>query len=125
MDKLFTLYRYLARSQSSAYYAEALRAIESVLDMTAELESWGGIVQDFGDLDWRQVSEITKKAKEGHRIGLCVACGSSMQAIVDFAKESVSLQDYDVLIKLLQEQKEAALKLQQENSLGDLDDHPF
>ena len=64
----------------------------------------------------------------GHKTALCsLHEGNATAAIVDFAKSHMRLEEYDALIKALQEQKEAEEKAYKdaEEALGDLDDHPF
>lgn len=129
MQHLFTLYRYLVQNQDrddkDNPYTQALEALEPVLDLLKELDTWGENIEEYGLIEWGDAQTITHKIAEGHRTALCVFNGSVVNAITDFASQSLPLADYDKVIAALKEQQEQEEKLEEENSLGDLDSHPF
>jgi len=130
MSELFTLYRYLVRSQDRRnddnQYNQALRALEPVLDLITELEAWGKNIEEGGGIDWDDAQTITDRIAAGHRAALCAFADGAANAIIVFAAEALPLQGYDRVIEVLKEQQEKEKKLEEEISkIGDLDDHPF
>jgi len=130
MQKLFTLYRYLVSNagQEDTPYTTARLTLETLLDTVASAEGWGQEILDQGGVDWSQAELITSEIVEGYKTALSTIYGNSTQAILEFAKSHISLGEYDMLLTLLTQEKEAtekAFKEQDFDSLGDLDDHPF
>jgi hypothetical protein len=128
MDKLFTLYRYLAKNQNGDpenSYTVAYHALESFLDILNEMEYWGKRVHDHGGLDWDEAERLTQRLTEGFQAALCVINGDAVKAIHTFTESHLALEEYDTLFTLMEQTKEETEKLCSEDALGDLDEHPF
>ncbi len=128
MDKLFTLYRYLANNthpNSENSYTTAYRALESFLDIVSEMEYWGKQVHDYGGFDWGEAERLTQRLTEGFKTALCVINGDAVKAIHTFIESHLALEEYDALFTLMEQTKEETEKLCSEDALGDLDDFPF
>jgi hypothetical protein len=130
MDKLFTLYRYLAQNQHDDpenSYTTAYRALESFLDIVDELEYWGEQVYDNGGFDGEEADRLTSRLTEGFKTALCRTNDDAVKAIHDFTQSHIGLKGYDPLLTLIEQSKEAAEKSCEEDDdeLGNLDDLPF
>jgi hypothetical protein len=127
MDKLFTLYRYLAKNQNGDpenSYTSAYHALESFLDIVNEIEYWSEQVHDLGGLSWEEADRITEQLTDGFKTALCSINGDAVKAIHDFTTSHIELKEYDLLLTLIGQSKEAA-KACEEDELVDLDDFPF
>jgi hypothetical protein len=108
-------------------YTTAHRALESFLDIMSEMDPWGEQVRDRGGLDWEEAARLTSRLTEGFKTALCSINGDAVKAIHDFTQSHIGLKDYDPLLTLIEQSKEAAEKAieEDEDDGGDLDDFPF
>jgi hypothetical protein len=130
MNTLFTLYRSLAQNQPGDpenSYTTAYRALESFLDILNEMDYWGEQVHERGGLDWEEADRLTERLTDGFKTALCSIKGDAVKAIHDFTESYIGLKDYDPLLTLIEQSKEAAEKAieEYEDDVGDLDDFPF
>jgi hypothetical protein len=118
MDNLFHLYRYLVQSQEDQNnpYNQALRTIESFLNILSELEVWGQHVIEDGGFQWEQADIVRDRTLEGCKTVLCAHFDNAQDAILEFALSHLPTSEYDDLIQALAAQKEReASELEEDN----------
>ena len=134
MDDLFVVYRYLTNNRHMTDdqnpYTIAHRTLDSYLEIEREMAYYANVIRTTGGLDWDEAEQLTERLLAGFETGLNTYHGDVLRAAQSFMQKYISSGDIGELIEACKHeqarmQREEEQASQDDDELGDLDEHPF
>lgn len=113
MDNLLVLVHYLANNHASNMlrkdednpYSVAYRALDSYIEISRELDTYGERIRSTGGLDWNEAKKMTEYLVTGFETGLNNHHDTTLQAATSFVQKYLNIEDIDKLIDACHQEK--------------------